>query len=72
MTTTGISSWAVDLAEVGAIYPFQGLEFIMLLIGLVAWIWWHVWSIRHEQEANADKVAKFGTAEQIKNGIDSD
>ena len=71
MTTTGISSWAVDLAEVGAIYPFQGLELIMLLIGLVAWIWWHVWSIRHEQTKHASKIAQHGSTEQIKNGIDS-
>jgi hypothetical protein len=26
MSTIGYSSWAVDLADVGAIYPFQGYE----------------------------------------------
>ena len=70
MTTTGVESWAVDLAEVGAIYPFQGLELIMLLIGLVAWIWWHVWSIRHEQAVHETKIAAYDS-EKIKGAIDS-
>ena len=26
MSTNGMTSWAVDLKDVGAIYPFQGTE----------------------------------------------
>ncbi len=72
MSTTGISSWAVDLADVGAVYPFQGAEWIMLLIGLVFWIWWHVWSIKSENARLREKVAKHGSADTIKEAIDSD
>ena len=49
MSTTGVESWAVDLANVGAIYPFQGMEWIFVLIGVVFWIYWHVWCIRWEK-----------------------
>jgi hypothetical protein len=48
MSTNGMTSWAVDLANVGPIYPFQGSEFVMLLIGLAFWIWWHVAQLRQE------------------------
>ena len=72
MTTTGIESWAVDLADIGAIYPFQGLEFIMLLIGLVFWIWWHIFSIKRELATYEEKIQKFGSNEAIKEAIDRD
>lgn len=72
MSTTGITSWSVDLAEVGAIYPFQGLEVIMLLVGLVFWICWHVITFRSEIELQQEKIAKFGTAEYMNSAIDED
>lgn len=60
MSTNGLTSWAVDLAEVGAIYPFQGSEFVMYILGLAFWLWWHVAQlrgeareIRHEMDADA-------------------
>ena len=71
MSTTGVSSWAVDLAEVGAIYPFQGAEVIMLLIGLAFWIWWHIWSIKAENARYQEKVANHGNADTIKDALDS-
>jgi predicted negative regulator of RcsB-dependent stress response len=49
MSTIGYSSWAVDLKDVGAIYPFQGTEVIMVVLGVVFWIGWHVLQIRQEE-----------------------
>ncbi len=51
MSTIGYDSWAVDLADVGAVYPFQGTEFVMVIIAVVLWIAWQIWAIRNE---NAD------------------
>ena len=51
----GLSSWAVDLKDVGAIYPFQGWETAMVIAALAFWIVWHIWQIRHE---NAELRAK--------------
>ena len=31
MSTNGMTSWAVDLKDVGAIYPFQGWEVAMVM-----------------------------------------
>jgi len=60
MSTNGMENWAVDLAEVGAIYPFQGTEFILFLAGLAFWIGWHVMQFRAEktelgEEMDADQ-----------------
>ena len=70
MSTTGVTSWAVDLADVGAIYPFQGAEFIMLLIGLVFWIWWHVWSVKHERAVHEKKIRDHGSTDSLKQALD--
>ena len=37
-----VDSWAVDLANVGAVYPMVGSEVVLFIIGLVIWIGWHV------------------------------
>jgi len=58
MSTNGMESWAVDLKDVGAIYPFQGAEVVMVIIGLAFWIGWHVLQIRQENaEIEADMAA---------------
>jgi hypothetical protein len=50
MSTNGLTSWAVDLKDVGAIYPLQGTEVVMVLIGLAFWIVWHVMQMRQEDD----------------------
>ena len=67
MSTIGYESWAVDLADVGAIYPFQGWEVAMTVIGVVFWIGWHRIQFVREREhleqarkevGDRDRVAK--------------
>jgi hypothetical protein len=48
MSTNGIESWAVDLKDVGAIYPFQGWEMPMVIAGIAFWVLWHIWQISAE------------------------
>lgn len=55
MSTTGIDTWAVDLADVGAIYPFQGFEVIMVIAGVAFWIIWHIWQITNENRDIAEE-----------------
>lgn len=72
MTTTGIESWAVDLAEVGAIYPFQGTEWLWVIIGLATWIGWHVWCINWEKSYHEEKIRDFGEKSKIEEALDDD
>jgi len=59
-STNGMTNWAVDLNDVAAIYPFQGWEVFMVIIGVIFWLGWHVMQIRNEEsevqhEMDADK-----------------
>jgi len=69
MSTTGISTWAVDLANVGAIYPFQGSEWLLVIIGVVTWLYWHIWCIRWEKQYHEKKIKEYG--DKVKDSIDS-
>ena len=48
MSTNGLTSWAVDLKDVGAIYPFQGAEVLMVILCFAFWIGWHIWQLKQE------------------------
>ena len=66
-----LSSWAVDLADTAAIYPGQGLEVIMIIVGFVLWIGWHVWQIKHENQTLAAEEARIkANSDLLKGGID--
>lgn len=62
MSTIGYTSWAVDLANVAAIYPLQGFEVLMVILGIVFWIGWHVLQIRAENR-------EFEEAEKAKGDV---
>ena len=64
MSTNGMESWAVDLKDIGAIYPFQGFEVLMVIVGLAFWIGWHVIQIRQE---NAEIAADMAPAPHERN-----
>ena len=59
MSTTGIDSWAVDLADVGAVYPFQGSEWLMVIVAVALWIIWHIWQIKHENRTFEEERRKL-------------
>jgi len=59
-STTGIDTWAVDLAEVGPIYPFQGTEVILVVVAVVLWLAWHIRQMISEKRENAEKVRLYG------------
>lgn len=56
MSTIGLENWAVDLKDVGAIYPFQGTEGIMVVAGLVFWVGWHILQMRQESAEIAEAM----------------
>ena len=69
MSTIGYESWAVDLKDVGAVYPFQGSETLMVIIGVALWILWHVIQTRGENGEQADE-ARHATSEDTAANID--
>ena len=67
-----METWAVDMAKVGAIYPWQGVEVIMVIAGIGLWLWWHVVQLRNENAEFEADLAKYGSAEQITKALDRD
>jgi predicted negative regulator of RcsB-dependent stress response len=65
-----MTSWAVDLKDVGAIYPFQGSEVLMVILGLIFWIGWHVWQMRQESAEIEKEAAADRQGEETKKAID--
>jgi hypothetical protein len=57
MSTIGYDDWVVDLAQVGAIYPFQGWEVATTIIGVVFWIGWHKMQLTQENR-QLEKIVK--------------
>jgi hypothetical protein len=69
MSTNGLTSWAVDLKDVAAIYPFQGAEVLMVILGLAFWIAFHVLQIRQEQQEVGDEMKADPKGEWTKDAI---
>jgi hypothetical protein len=70
MSTNGMTSWAVDLKDVGAIYPFQGTEVILVIVGLAFWIGWHIVQTRQESEEIASDMAADRSGDETRAAID--
>ncbi|HEX9771561.1 MAG: hypothetical protein ACREC3_17120 [Methyloceanibacter sp.] len=64
------STWAVDLKDIGAVYPLLGWEVIMVLVAVAAWLLWHFAQIREEEADHADDVKRYGKSEAIKKALD--
>lgn len=64
------SDWAVDLANVGAIYPWQGSEVWMVILAFIFWIGWHIIQVRQENADYADDIRRYGTPESIRRALD--
>ena len=71
MSTTPINTWAVDLADVNFIYPFVGSEVVMALAGIVLWLGWHVWQLKHENSSYDEILQKYRDQETMNSAIDN-
>lgn len=59
MSTGNFENWAGNIADIGPIYPFVGSEWLLVLIGVVYWIVWHVRQIGSENQALADQEQRL-------------
>ena len=69
MSTIGYKSWAVDMPDVGAIYPFQGAEVLMVIVGVVFWVGWHVIQFNRET-IELEEARKAASAAQTKAALE--
>jgi len=51
-----VESWTGDIMAIGPIYPFAGIEGLLVIIGVAFWIIWHIWQWRMEAHNYQDDL----------------
>ncbi len=59
MSTGAFENWAGTIADIGPIYPFVGTEKILVIAGVIFWIWWHVVQAKRENERYEEQKKIF-------------
>jgi hypothetical protein len=65
-----MTTWAVDLANVGPVYPWIGFELIMVLVAVALWILWHVIQIRQENAELERDIRLYGDRESLRKALE--
>ena len=65
MSTANFAIWHGNMSEMGAIYPLVGWEVFFFLIGLVLWILWHIFTIRHEEKELREHAEAHGDRDSL-------
>jgi hypothetical protein len=61
-----VESWGGTITDIGPMYPMVGTEGLLVIIGVVAWIVWHVIQAKRENREYEDQVRKYGGRESLK------
>ncbi len=67
--STGIETWNMNLLDIGPIYPFTGTELLLVVIGVVSWIIWHVIQFRAENELYDEEERSYSDQEKLKTAM---
>ena len=61
-----IESWGGTITDIGPMYPMVGTEGLLVIIGVVAWIVWHVIQAKRENRDYEEQIRKYGGADSLK------
>ena len=56
--STGVDSWT-GAADLAAIYPFTGLEIVLVIVAVLIWLVWHCWQIKSENKEYDDALRHY-------------
>jgi len=60
INTTQIDTWTGPIQEVGPMYPFPGLEWLMVVLAVAFWLFWIVWQWRFEANIYKQDMEEWG------------
>ena len=60
-----IESWGGTITDIGPMYPMVGTEGVLVVIGVAAWIVWHVIQARRENREYEEQIGKYGGTESL-------
>ena len=72
MSTTIVETWAVNMADLGPIYPFVGSEMILFIIGLVLWIGFHITQMKAENAHYEQECARLRDKKTMREALGVD
>ena len=61
-----VESWGGTITDIGPIYPMVGAEGLLVVIGVVLWIVWHVVQAKRENRDYEEQIRKYGSPESLK------
>ena len=60
-----VESWGGTITEIGPMYPMVGTEGVLVIIGVAAWIVWHVIQAKRENREYEEQIGRYGSAESL-------
>ncbi len=64
-----MENWAVDIKDVTTVYPWAGMEWLMVLVLVACWLVWHIAQARVEKR-EFDQAERDFNAEHSSTSID--
>ena len=71
MSTGSFESWTGNIAEIGALYPFEGTEIFWVIGTVVFWLVWQFRQLRLEQKKFKREV-EYLTPERLRKMVDGE
>lgn len=73
MSTTAVETWAgADLSQIGPVYPMVGTEFLLVILGLIFWLGFHVLQARIEKKEFERDEAEARKPDRLKRVFDEE
>ena len=69
MSTTPVESWAVDISTLGPVYPFVGSEMVMVIVGVVLWVLFHIIQITQENRILNEEQRALSDPQRLQEAI---
>jgi hypothetical protein len=67
MSTGNFDNWDGNVMDIGPIYPFVGWEGLMVVLGIIFWVGWHIWQIKMENkrlDGEAQQLRQAGSLQR--------
>ncbi len=65
-----VVTWAETITDIGPMYPFVGMEMLMVAVVGAFWIAWHVVQIRAENREFQEDIARLQTEKALQRALD--
>ncbi len=67
--SNGVESFA-KLAEMGALYPFQGSEGLLVILCTAFWLAWHIWQLKSESDECNIEIKEIKGKAEVNKALD--